>query len=48
MLGVKAQETMLGTFEISGKTKIVCACRDFTADGKQLCDVLTDTAIGIR
>ena len=38
MLGVKAQETMLGTFEISGKTKIVCACKDFTADGKQLFD----------
>lgn len=38
MLGVKAQETMLGTFEVGGKTKIVCACKDFTADGKQLFD----------
>lgn len=38
MLGVKAQETLLGTFEVSGKTKVVCACRDFTADGKQLFD----------
>lgn len=38
MLGVRAQETMLGTFDVAGKTKIVCACRDFTADGKQLFD----------
>lgn len=38
MLGVKAQETILGTFEIGGKTKVVCACKDFTADGKQLFD----------
>lgn len=38
MLGVTAQETMLGTFDVEGKTKIVCACRDFTADGKQLFD----------
>lgn len=38
MLGVPAQETMLGTFDVAGKTKIVCACLDFTADGKQLFD----------
>lgn len=38
MLGVTAQETMLGTFDVAGKTKIVCACRDFTADGGQLFD----------
>lgn len=38
MLGVKAQKTMLGTFEVGGKTKVVCACKDFTADGKQLFD----------
>ena len=38
MLGVKAQETILGIFKIDGKTKIVCACKDFTADGKQLFD----------
>lgn len=38
MLGVKAQETMLGTFEVNGKTKTVCACRDFTADGKEFFD----------
>ena len=35
MLGVKAHETMLGTFKVSGKEKIVCACRDFTEDGKK-------------
>lgn len=38
MLGVRAQETMLGTFDVGGRTKIVCACKDFTADGKQLFD----------
>jgi hypothetical protein len=38
MLGVTAQETMLGTFDIGGKTKVVCACRDFTAGGKLLYD----------
>lgn len=38
MLGVEAQKTMLGTFDVAGKTKIVCACHDFTADGKQLFD----------
>lgn len=37
MIGLKAQETRLGTFT-NGKTKIVCACRDFTADGKLLYD----------
>lgn len=38
MVGVKAQETLLGNFTVNGKKKIVCACRDFTADGKQLYD----------
>lgn len=38
MLGVKAQKTMLGTFAVNGKTKIVCACKDFTADGTILYD----------
>ena len=37
MIGLKSQETRLGTFT-NGKTKIVCACRDFTAGGKQLYD----------
>lgn len=38
MLGVKAQETLLGNFTVNGKKKTVCACRDFTVDGKQLYD----------
>ena len=38
MLGIRVQETMLGTFQVSGKTKVVCACRDFTADGKLFYD----------
>ena len=38
MLGISAQQTMLGTFAVNGKTKIVCACRDFTSNGKQLFD----------
>ena len=38
ILGVTAQETMLGTFDVGCKTKVVCACRDFTADGKLLHD----------
>lgn len=38
MLGIKAQETMLGTFTVNGRQKIVCACLDFTADEKQFYD----------
>lgn len=38
ILGVAAQGTILGTFDIGGKTKVVCACLDFTADGKLLYD----------
>ena len=38
MLGIKAQETMLGTFTVNGKEKIVCACLDFTEDGKKFYD----------
>lgn len=38
LLGVKAQETMLGTFMVGGKQKVVCACLDFTEGGKQFYD----------
>lgn len=38
LLGIKAQETMLGTFTVNGKEKLVCACLDFTEDGKQFYD----------
>lgn len=35
LLGIDAQETMLGTYTVTGETKIVCACRDFTVDGTE-------------
>lgn len=38
ILGIKAQKTMLGKYEVGGKEKIVCACLDFTAGGKILYD----------
>lgn len=38
LCGIKAQNTMLGTYEVNGKEKIVCACEDFTADGAVLFD----------
>lgn len=38
MLGIPAQKTLLGVFTVNGKEKIVCACGDFTADGKTLYD----------
>ncbi len=38
MLGIKAQQTIIGTFSIDDKTKIVCACEDFTSNGKRLFD----------
>ena len=36
-LGVPCQETVLGTFK-NGKTKVVCACKDFTRPGVRLYD----------
>lgn len=38
MLGVSAQKTLLGIYRINDKEKIVCACKDFTVDGKVLYD----------
>ncbi|MBQ8213051.1 MAG: HipA domain-containing protein [Clostridia bacterium] len=38
MLGIEAQKTIMGSFTVGSKKKIVCACRDFTAGGKQLYD----------
>ena len=35
---ITAQQTILGTYDVGGKTKIVCACKDFTADGSRLYD----------
>lgn len=37
MIGFRAHETRLGMFT-NGRTKIVCACRDFTASGKLFYD----------
>ena len=38
LIGIKAQETLLGTFTVNGKVKTVCACKDFTADGSMFYD----------
>ena len=38
LCGIKAQNTLLGTYEVNGKIKTVCACEDFTADGAVLFD----------
>lgn len=37
LLGIDAQETKLG-LHINGKTKVVCACKDFTIPNKRLFD----------
>ena len=38
LIGIQTHETMQGTYIVKGKEKIVCACKDFTADGRQLFD----------
>ncbi len=38
ILGIEAQQTVLGTYSYNEKTKVVCACRDFTADGSRFFD----------
>lgn len=38
IIGIQAQETILGTFEVNGREKLVCACKDFTIGGKVLYD----------
>lgn len=37
LLGIDAQQTLLG-LHINGKTKVVCACKDFTSPGVRLYD----------
>lgn len=37
MVGIPAQETLLGTYT-NGRTKLVCACKDFTSAGVRLFD----------
>lgn len=38
LAGIPAQETLLGTFMLNGKEKIVVACKDFTSTGLILQD----------
>lgn len=38
LLGIEAQETLLGTYSYHGKEKLVVACKDFTAGGETLQD----------
>ena len=38
MLGIKAQETLLGTYKYHDKVKIVVACKDFTSPGVLILD----------
>ncbi|NLT18861.1 MAG: Serine/threonine-protein kinase CtkA [Firmicutes bacterium ADurb.Bin080] len=38
ILGVQAQETILGIYVVGNQKKVVCACLDFTVDDKQLYD----------
>lgn len=38
IVGIKAQETMLGTYTVNGRRKIVCACKDFTEGGNRFFD----------
>ena len=37
-VGIRTQETLLGTYNVRGKEKIVVACRDFTSVGVVLQD----------
>lgn len=38
LIGIPAQETMLGTYSVQGKEKLVCACKDFTTASKRFFD----------
>lgn len=38
LIGIEAQETMLGTYTVLEKTKLVCACKDFTTGQKRFFD----------
>ena len=38
LIGIPAQKTLLGTYNVGGKEKIVCACLDLTADGSRFFD----------
>lgn len=38
LIGIPAQETILGLYTVGDKQKVVCACLDFTADGSRFFD----------
>ncbi len=38
LVGINAQQTLLGTYWVNGVEKIICACKDFTSDGKRFFD----------
>ena len=38
LIGIPAQETMLGTYTVNSKEKLVCACKDFTTGNKRFFD----------
>lgn len=38
LIGVPAQQTVLGTYMVGNNKKVVCACLDFTADGSRFFD----------
>ena len=38
LIGISAQQTILGTFTVKGKEKLVCACQDFATGSKRLFD----------
>lgn len=38
IIGLNAQKTILGTYTVNGKVKVVCACKDFTAEGETFYD----------
>lgn len=38
LIGITAQETMLGTYTVHDKVKLVCACKDFTTGGLRFFD----------
>ncbi len=38
LIGIPAQETILGIYTVGDKQKVVCACLDFTADGSRFFD----------
>lgn len=38
IVGIPVQQTVLGTYTVNGKEKVVCACKDFTSDSVSLYD----------